>query len=34
VKDIDLDGRIILKCIFKKENGIRAGLIWLSIGTG
>jgi hypothetical protein len=29
------DGRIILKCIFKKWNGgIWTGLIWPRIGTG
>jgi hypothetical protein len=29
-----IDGRIILKCIFKKWHGAWTGLIWLRIGTG
>jgi len=35
LEDRDLDGRIILKWIFRKWDG-RAwtGLIWLRIGTG
>jgi len=33
--DIDIDGSIILKCIFKKWDGEAwTGLIWLRIGTG
>jgi hypothetical protein len=33
--DPDIDGRIILRCIFRKWD-VRAwtGLIWLRIGTG
>jgi hypothetical protein len=33
-EDPGLDGRIILKRIFRKWNGARTGLIWLRIGTG
>jgi hypothetical protein len=33
LQDIDVDGRIILKCIFKKWDGAWTGLIWLRIGT-
>jgi hypothetical protein len=32
--DPGLDGRIILKYIFKKWNGAWIGLSWLRIGTG
>jgi hypothetical protein len=33
--DLDVDGRIIVKWIFKKWNGDkRIGLFWLHIGTG
>jgi hypothetical protein len=35
VVNLDVDGRIILKWIFKKWNGgAWTGLIWLRIGTG
>jgi hypothetical protein len=37
LKDPGIDGRIILKFIFRKsdwEGGAWTGLIWLRIGTG
>jgi len=35
LEDIGVDGRIILKCIFKRWNGkARTGLIWLTVRTG
>jgi hypothetical protein len=35
VGDPGVDGRIILKCIFRRfDVGGRTGLIWLRIGTG
>jgi len=34
-EDPDIDGRIILRCTFRKRDvGIRTGLIWLRIGAG
>jgi hypothetical protein len=34
-KDQGIDGRIILRCIFRKwDVGPRTGLIWLKMGTG
>jgi hypothetical protein len=34
-KDLSLDGRIVLKLIFNKWNGVaRTGIIWLRTGTG
>jgi hypothetical protein len=34
-EDADVDGRIILKCIFEKwDVGAWTGSIWLSIGEG
>jgi hypothetical protein len=32
--DPRVDGRIILKCIFKKWDGAWGGLCWLTIGRG
>jgi hypothetical protein len=35
VEDPDIDGRIILRWIFRKwDVGARTGSIWLRIGTG
>jgi len=34
LEDQDIDGKIVLKWIFKKWEGAWAGLIWLRIGTG
>jgi hypothetical protein len=32
--DLDVDGKIMLKCIFKKSNGAWTGLIWFRVGRG
>jgi len=31
--DLDVDGRIILRCIFGKWDGVETGWSWLRIGT-
>jgi len=32
--DLDVDGRIILRWIFGKWEGVETGWSWLSVGTG
>ena len=35
LEDSGVDGRVILRCIFKKwDVGVWTSLIWLRIGTG
>ena len=34
LEDLDVDGKIILKGIFKKSNVAWTGLIWFSVGRG
>jgi len=34
LEDLGVDGKIILKCIFKKLEGVWNLVIWFWIGTG
>jgi hypothetical protein len=34
LEDLDVDGKIILKWIFKKSNGAWTGLIWFRVERG